>query len=71
MTTLRKLLDVVTFILGAVCLLVGVFSFGYGTHDFGEHWGYFYGTKSLILIGVGGALLILGWLRRSWGKGRN
>ena len=74
MIVLQKLLDIVMFVLGTVLLLVGIFGFGHDRvpTDFeGSHYAvaYFYDNTALLLIAVGGGLIALGFLRRSWRHG--
>jgi hypothetical protein len=73
----RKLLDVVTFVLGAILLAKGVFDFDYTrvalvgdtSNRVAVAVAYYYREGTTTLIAVGVALIVLGFVIRSWVRG--
>jgi hypothetical protein len=71
MNFLKKLFDLVSFVAGPMLFLVGIFSFGYSQlpWDNAIAVAYYYNGSALALISVGGGLVALGFVLRSWARG--
>ena len=71
MNIICKILDLATFLAGSVMFLFGVFSFrtGSAAPSYKPTVIYYYYDKSdLNIIAIGGGLIVLGFLLRSWTK---
>lgn len=67
----KRLLELALFVAGPMLFLIGIFSFGFVRlpWDNAIAVAYYYGGSALALIAVGGGLVALGLVLRSWARG--
>ena len=70
MNYFKKMLDVICFVLGPLILIISIFSFDHkGLIGMGGPNPIYYSVESLAGIGIGAALICIGFLRIYWRKG--
>ena len=69
MKKFNKILDIICFVFGPLLLVISIFSFEHeGLIGIGYSNPIYYPLESRVGIGIGAALICIGFLRRNWRK---